>query len=360
MVGGAVDREDNRGVSLFAFAPSRGKRWHLALQASIGIAAPIALLSLLGHAPLGYVAASGAFTVLYAGSAPVVERARMLPFVAAGLLASAALGALAAGSTIAASAGVVGVAIASAALAFGFRLGPPGPLFFVLVFGLTAHVIGTGAIAAPVYLTAFAGGCVFSFLVALAPLVRSQTRAARPRPLRELFPGPRLDADGRMLLLRVAIVAVVGVLLGLLVDPDRTYWIVGSAVAVIGVAAARRAAFQRGLHRMLGTVVGAGLYLLLALLHPAGIWLALLLGTLQFAIELVVVRHYALALVFITPLVLLLTGAATGTIGSIDVAGERIVDTLVGAVLGAASGVLHRSAERPLAKDDTPSTDGEN
>jgi uncharacterized membrane protein YccC len=150
-----------------------------------------------------------------------------------------------------------------------------------------------------------------------------------------------------MLLIRVAIVAIIGVLLGLVIDPTRTYWIVGSAVAVIGVAATRRAAVQRGLHRMLGTVVGAGVYALLALLHPSGLWLALLLGALQFTIELVVVRHYALALVFITPLVLLLTGAATGEIGSMDVAWERIVDTLVGAALGALSGLLHPRSTTP-------------
>ena len=113
------------------------------------------------------------------------------------------------------------------------------------------------------------------------------------------------------------------------------------------MAAARRAAVQRGLHRMLGTVVGAGVYALLALLHPSGLWLALLLGALQFTIELVVVRHYALALVFITPLVLLLTGAATGEIGSMDVAWERIVDTLVGAALGALSGLLHPRSTTP-------------
>lgn len=145
----------------------------------------------------------------------------------------------------------------------------------------------------------------------------------------------------RLLLLRVVIVAVIGVLLGLIVDPGRTYWIVGAAIAVVGTTAARRAAFQRGLHRMLGTVVGVGMYALLAMLHPSGPWLALLLGILQFTVELVVVRNYALALVFITPLVLLLTGAVTGQIGSMDVALERVIDTLVGAALGAASGVLH-------------------
>jgi hypothetical protein len=334
-------------VSLFAFAPSRGPRWPLALQAAIGIAAPIAVMTLAGHAPLGYVAASGAFTVLYAGSAPVVDRARVLPIVAGALLASAFLGMLVAGNTLVVSIGVVVVATVSAALAFGFRLGPPGPLFFVLVYGLSAHVVASGAIPPLVYLAALAGGCLFSYLVALTPLALPRIRRIGARPLREILPGPAWNADSRMLLLRVVIVSLVGVLLGLVVDPDRTYWIVGSAVAVIGGAAARRAAFQRGLHRMLGTVVGAGLYIVLALLHPAGIWLALLLGLLQFSIELVVVRHYALALVFITPLVLLLTGAATGSIGSLDVAGERIVDTIVGAVLGAASGVLHpRAASR--------------
>ncbi len=332
-------------MSLFAFAPSRGPRWPLALQAAIGIAAPIAVSTVLGQAPLGYVAASGAFTVLYAGSAPVVDRARVLPIIAVSLLLSAALGILVAGNTLVVSIGVVVVATMSAALAFGFRLGPPGPLFFVLVYGLSAHVVASGTIDPFVYLAALTGGCLFSYLVALAPLALPRIRRIRARPMRELLPGPAWNADSRMLLLRVVIVAIVGVLLGLVIDPDRTYWIVGSAVAVIGVTAARRAAFQRGLHRMLGTVVGAGLYILLALLHPAGIWLALLLGLLQFSIELVVVRHYALALVFITPLVLLLTGAATGSIGSLDVAGERIVDTIVGAVLGAASGVLHPRAE---------------
>lgn len=328
-------------MSLFALSPSRGPRWPVATQAALGITVPIAVMSLLGQAPLGYVAASGAFTVLFAGSAPAVDRIRVLPFIAAGLITVAALGAAVAGNPWLVSVGVVLVAVVSAALCFGFRLGPPGPLFFVLVFGLSAHVVASSPIAPLVYVAALVAGCLFSLAVAAAPLVLPRVRARGRRSLADLLPGPAMDADARMLLLRVALVAVIGVLLGLVIDPTRTYWIVGSAVAVIGVAAARRAAVERGMHRMLGTVVGAGVYALLALLHPSGLWLAVLLGALQFTIELVVVRHYALALVFITPLVLLLTGAATGEIGSMDVALERIVDTVVGAALGAASGFLH-------------------
>lgn len=328
-------------MSLFSFAPSRGPRWQLGLQAAIGMAVPIAVMTLLGHPTLGYIAASGAFTVLFAGAAPVVERARVLPIVAAGLTLSASLGAFASASAWLVGVGIVVVALVSAGLAFGFRLGPPGPLFFVLVFGLSAQVVVHAEVAPLVYIAAIASGCAFSFLVALSPLLIRRVRSHPARPLSELLPGPALDAASRMLLLRVAIVSVLGVLLGLIVDPGRAYWIVGAAVAVIGVTADRRVAFQRGLHRMLGTVVGVGVYALLTLLHPQGLWIALLLAVMQFCVELVVVRHYALALVIITPLVLLLTSAATGHIGSMDVAFERVIDTLVGAVLGAASGVLH-------------------
>ena len=111
---------------------------------------------------------------------------------------------------------------------------------------------------------------------------------------------------------------------------------------VVGMPVGRRDAATRGIHRTAGTLVGAALYLVLAFL-PLPVWaLGVVLGLLQFAIELVVVRHYALALVFITPLVLLIIGAATGDAASIPLAFERVVDTLVGAAIGTAAALAVR------------------
>jgi uncharacterized membrane protein YccC len=94
-------------------------------------------------------------------------------------------------------------------------------------------------------------------------------------------------------------------------------------------------------HRAVGTAAGAALFLLLARLGPEGVVLGLVLGALQLAVELVVVRHYALALTFITPLVLLIATAATGgALASTDVALERVVDTVVGAAIGIACALL--------------------
>jgi hypothetical protein len=327
-------------MSLFRLAPAPAPRWAIGLRAAIAMAVPIALMSLLGRPELGFQAATGAFVALYGTHLPVVERARVVPFVAVGLIAAAGLGALAGPSQVATLVGLAVVAPAAAAVMFGFRVGPPGPLFIVLVYGLSSHIVASGADAAT-YVATVACGILFASSVSLAPLVLPSRRRVVARPLREILPGPAWPAGERMLVARVAIVTVVGIALGLVLDPDRAYWIVGAAIAVVGIAADRRAAFTRGLHRMVGTIVGAGVYLLLAPLPIPALWLALVLGVLQFTIELFVVRNYALALVFITPLVLLLTGAATGAVDTVAVAAERVVDTLVGAALGALSGVLH-------------------
>lgn len=72
-------------MSLFSFGPSLGPRWQLGLQAALGLAVPIMVMTLLGQPLTGFIAASGAFTVLFAAYSPVVERAKVLPIVAAAL-----------------------------------------------------------------------------------------------------------------------------------------------------------------------------------------------------------------------------------------------------------------------------------
>ncbi|WP_239453439.1 MULTISPECIES: FUSC family protein [Microbacterium] len=336
-------------ASLFRLAPAPAPRWPIGLRAGIAMAAPIAIMALLGNPEAGFHAATGAFVALYATQLPVVERLRVVPFIAGGLVVAAVLGALAGPSPVATLVGLGVVAIAAAAAMFGFAVGPPGPLFVVLVYGLSSHIVSAGA-APAAYLAAVTCGILFAAVVSLAPLLLASRRRVRARPLREVLPGPSWPAGERMLLARVALVSAVGIAIGLALDPHRAYWIVGAAVAVIGVTADRRAAFSRGLHRMVGTILGAGVYLLVAPVPLPVVWLALVLGVLQFTIELFIVRNYALALVFITPLVLLLTGAATGSVDSVAVAAERVVDTLAGAALGALSGVLHPRGNQLAAR----------
>jgi uncharacterized membrane protein YccC len=81
---------------------------------------------------------------------------------------------------------------------------------------------------------------------------------------------------------------------------------------------------------VLGTVVGVCLFALVQLAHPTGVWLGVVLAALQFAVELVVIRNYGLALLFITPLALLISAQA-GDVEGVVV--DRVGDTLLGAVI---------------------------
>lgn len=343
-----------RAVRSLGALPPAAPRTSIALRAMLSLAVPLALMTLLGHPEIGLQAAAGAFVSIYAASLGAAERAKVLPFVAVALLACAALGALLSPWPMFLALGLIVTTIVTSALCHGFRLGPPGPVFFALTFGLAANVTavvdGERLNSPVVLLLAVASGAAFSYLLALAPLLLRSERAKPVRPLRELLPGPWLGRGELELVARTAIVAIAGTAVNVLwLDPHRAYWTVTAAVAVIGLSAGRRHAVERGLHRTVGTLVGAGLYLAIAPLGQFPWLLVVLLASLQFVVEQTVVRNYALALVFITPLVLLLTGAAASGGNLWSSAGERFVDTAVGVALAIMTGFIHRRSRPRLA-----------
>ncbi|MDA3146875.1 FUSC family protein [Leucobacter sp. UCMA 4100] len=333
--------------SLFTLNPQKGPRRWIATRAALSMGVPLAVMTFAGRPDLGLQAGTGAFLALFFAGAQAKERAKVLPVMAAALLACAAIGTWLAPWPWISATVMVFVAIAGSAFAFGFRIGPPGPVFFVLMYGLasmiTAEYDGARRIDPLVFLTALASGLAFAYLLALLPLLLPSQRTRPARTLRELLPGPWLGDGEGWLIARVAVVSAAGMVVSMLwIDPGRAYWTVAAGIAVIGLSTVPTHALSRGMHRTFGTLVGALLYLVIAPLgaHP---WaFVLLLAGLQFVIELVVVRNYGVALVFITPLVLLIAGAAMGSTDHLTTATERLVDTAVGSALAMASGFLQR------------------
>jgi uncharacterized membrane protein YccC len=152
----------------------------------------------------------------------------------------------------------------------------------------------------------------------------------------------------RIILGRLAVAAALGTAVGLGLGLERVYWVLLSVVAILQNGRGRRLTAVRGVHRMLGTVLGVGVFVLVATVRPTGLLLVTLVALLQFGTELLIVRHYGLALVLITPLALTIaesTGAdvlATATV--------RVVDTAVGAGAALLVLVLELGAERLLGR----------
>jgi uncharacterized membrane protein YccC len=126
-----------------------------------------------------------------------------------------------------------------------------------------------------------------------------------------------------------------------------------AVVAVLQAGRGRRLSGIRAVHRAIGTLVGAAVFVLVATvvgLPAAGLLLAVVLGLLQFGAELVVVRHYGVALMLVTPLALLI--AEAGSAGDPrTIAGTRVLDTAIGCAIALLVLVADRLLSRARQQD---------
>src|SRR5690606_382621 len=98
----------------------------------------------------------------------------------------------------------------------------------------------------------------------------------------------------------------------------------------------------RNVHRIAGTAIGMLLAWGIFSLSP-NIWeLAILITVLSFVIELLIVRNYGLAVIFITPLTLIYADAATETDNTAQLMMTRLFDIILGSTIGYLGGwVMH-------------------
>ena len=280
-----------------------------------------------GRTDLGLLASAGALTALYLAPRPRRERARRLPVLQLGFLAAAAIGA-ATGSSPLAPLVLAAVTIAAAVLVLGFAVGPPGRA--VLRADRRRHRAGSPRPRPPGAPGWIRGSCsAWRPPAACSPTSSRSCRSVIPAVRRREAALPvaplafTIDATTRIVLLRLAIAALLAAALGAALGLHRTYWVLLAVVATLQAGRSRRLTAVRGVNRVLGTLVGVAAFALLALLAPQGLLLALVVGLLQLVTELVIVRHYGLALVFITPLALTIAEAGSGRSRAPARAGSR-------------------------------------
>lgn len=320
---------------LFRFQPTP-LRWPMAVQAGLAIGLPIAILTLLGQELLGLIASTGGFLALYLSNRSRRERAALLPFIGLGLVASGAIGVAVAWSVALSLVALFVLTVAASVVLLGFGAGPPGGLFFMLVAGASIRLtappaLGGVGLAGGIVIGMLAVGAAIAYAVVMAPLLVPSVRR-RDREVHAARIRMRLDLSGdiRVILIRLVIASAIAVAVSAPLGVHRTYWVLLTVIAILQNGRRLRLTALRGVHRVLGTLVGLGLFALVLLWNPHGLWLALTLAALQFVVELVVIGNYGVALVFITPLALLI--AAQGDprdVGTVVL--TRVIDTLLGA-----------------------------
>ncbi|HSV78935.1 MAG TPA: FUSC family protein [Ramlibacter sp.] len=312
--------------------------WQQALAAAVAAGLPIFIGAWYGALPSGLVASLGGLVFLYLPGTALSHRMAWLMACGFGLVAGFTLGIL---SHVHQPLTIPVLAVITTLVTMVCRfyaVPPPGSLFFVMAAAIGAYTPAQGG-AALMNVGLVAMGSVLGLGIAFLYSLHALRRTA---PVAAPAPNPSFD---EVVLDSVVIGAFVGLSLAVaqLLQLPRPYWVPVSCLSVIQ-AASLRAVWDRQLHRIAGTALGLLLFWAIAATVPLTPWsVAAVLTLLSFLIEMLVVWHYGLAVVFITPLTMLLAEAPELAMASTaGLMRARMVDTVLGCLAGLAGGAcLH-------------------
>ncbi|MFI2752007.1 FUSC family protein [Cellulomonas sp. P22] len=326
----------------------------VALRAGVSVAVPLATLMLTGHLEWAAYAAFGAFTALYGRIEGYRRRLPTQLAAAAVLVAATGGGALLAATSPSNAAGTWPIVLAAAATAvvaslIGDAAGwhPVGPLFAVFAIATCAAIpTDSGGVVASFVVSA----ATAAFAVGVGALgALSRRRRAVHHPARLPFGARRVVDDPQVLrhAVRYGLAALVAGSVANVIGIGHPGWAMVAAIAsLVGPDTPGRV--LRGLHRVAGTAVGLVIAAALLSLHLDGWAVVATVVVLQTVTELFVGRNYGFAMIFITPMALLMTTMVTVTPTDVLVR-DRGVETFVGAVVGVGLAFLateHRAAVR--------------
>lgn len=318
---------------LVHFGPHAGAH-RVALRAAASVLVPLLALVLLGRPEWTIFAAFGAFTSLYGRTARHPERAGQQIWVGViltlAVTAGAAVSLMPHRDVVVIVSGTL-VAAAASLISDATHWHPPGPLFPVFAFTATTS-LPSDPTNVPIAFGVAAASAVFSIMVGHSgavpdPRARGRVNVPTLSP-REVWQVAANRRRAALFAVGVFVAGIVGAAIGTRYGGTHAYWAMVAVVAGL-TGASRRARLTRGLHRLIGTFAGVGFAALLLPLHPRGVIAVLLVVALQGAAELLVGRNYAVALIFVTPLALMM-----GQLGHEVPVGPLLVDRAVETAIG--------------------------
>ncbi len=326
--------------------------WHIPALASLCTGLPLLIAYYFSRLDLGVLSCMGGLVILYLPSTRLEHRMKTLLFASIGFVLSFAIGLGFCFNPVLSAIAIGLYAVAVNMTTNYLRLPPPGNFFFIMLASMAAcmpfdlhklpikvALLGLGTLLA----------CVFALLYSL--YIMRKLPAKTPK-----ITEPKRHITNLTESLVIGLFIGLSIYLGKYFRFDNPYWIPISCLAIMQGMNARHVG-QRSFHRILGTIIGMGLswFLLHLRLNPLGICLCILV--LQFVIELLIVRQYALTVIFITPMTMFLAEIARGV--SVDpdkLILTRLFDIIIGSLIGLVGGLLlhnrklHNKAELHIMK----------
>lgn len=322
---------------------SSDRPWQMPFAAALASGLPLLVGAYFGRMDYGVISSLGGLVFLYLPETPLHHRLVVLMACAFAMTASYTLGIASHLWPASMMPALTFSSVLATLLCRFYRIGPPGSLFFVMAASIAAYS-PSELMEVPLKVGLLSLGCLLASLIAFF----YSLFMLRRRPAQALTALPPASFEF-VVFDSVVIGAFVGLSLAVaqLLKLENAYWVPISCLAVIQ-GLSLRAIWEKQVHRLIGTGIGL-LFSGFLLSLPLDAWrLAALIIALVFVIENLVVRHYGIAAVFITPLTLLLAEAphlGEGHIPSLIEA--RFIDTLLGCGIGLLGGFcLHHPVFR--------------
>jgi len=319
-----------------------------AAKAAFALAVPLVLVTVTGHAQWSMYAAFGAFCAVFGRYDSYAPRFWQQLSVGVVQLSAMVLGTFF--SMIHAPFYVCAVVLAVIGFGANYvshaaRWLPPGPIFAVFAGGACISVPATASSFVGVLLVG-GGTIIFSLLFMLGLSLRRANLWHTLGAGYSWTPSPRALRDSAQMGLGIFLAAVIAHLLG----GGHWYWAsLGAIAAVSGIDAYSKVA--RGLQRSVGTCVGVLLTATVLIFEPP-VWAILVVAIVgQICIELVILRNYAIGMVFMTVTALLMVHMVSPEPAS-SLLLDRVAMTALGAGIGAVQSILFgifAGRERKLA-----------
>lgn len=320
--------------------------WHMPIIAAITISFPVFVGAYFDALPSGIKASLGAMVIL---NLPLIGK---LPYRLVTLMAwGFAISLCFAFGLVAQQVPIVRLPvfmlIAFGVVMFGryYRQPPPAGLFVMMAGALALFIpLPLEKIMSATGLVMLGSG--FALIMGLLySLFLLATRPATPTPTYSYEP----DTISESII--VAGFVSLALLIPLMLDMPNPYWAAVSCFLIIqGIHL--RTMWIKQIHLLLGTLVGAALASWM-LSWGLPIWgIAISILVMMLCIESLVDRHYGLAVVFITPLTIFIAEYGSGlpltSVAYQEVTRARLLDTLLGCMVGLGGGIVMHSTNLRL------------
>ncbi|HSD14351.1 MAG TPA: FUSC family protein [Flavobacterium sp.] len=322
-------------VSLFQYKKSE-RTWHIPFLASLCVGIPLFIGCYFDKPTNGITASIGGLVFLYLPSSSLARRMVTVLACSFGFVFAFTIGVLFSFNPYLSSL-VLGLFAAFVHWVSRFyQLKPPGNFFFIMIasiascmpFNLEIIPVKVGLIAMGTMLACMIA-FIYSILLTKGTLFKSEFVVVVQKNYSTIFEA-----------VIIGFFMSLSLLTGLLLKLDNPYWIPISCAAVIqGVTLEQ--IWRRTFQRILGTFLGLGLTWLLLGLKLNLFWICFCIMAFQFVVETLIVRQYALTIIFMTPLTIFL--ADIGNSIPIDPNGliaARFFDIVIGSFIGGFAGWL--------------------